>query len=72
MKFDNETGRTIENNARCRKNVTLDAHGHLFPWARFTASIRSANPSWQASIEQMRISGRLREDFRQVPLIADL
>lgn len=26
MKFNNETGRTIENDVRCRKDVTLDAH----------------------------------------------
>jgi hypothetical protein len=31
MKFDNETGRTIENTARCRKDVTMDAHDTLVP-----------------------------------------
>jgi hypothetical protein len=31
MKFDNETGRTIETTARCRKNVTMDAHGAPVP-----------------------------------------
>ncbi|HEY6618086.1 MAG TPA: hypothetical protein VIY68_00945 [Steroidobacteraceae bacterium] len=31
MKFDNATGRTIENTARCRKDVTLDAHGAPVP-----------------------------------------
>jgi hypothetical protein len=31
MKFDNETGRAIENTARCRKDVTLDAHGAPVP-----------------------------------------
>lgn len=31
MKFDNETGRTIENTARCRKDVTLDSHGAPVP-----------------------------------------
>lgn len=31
MKFDNETGRTIEHDARCRKAVTLDAHGVPVP-----------------------------------------
>jgi hypothetical protein len=31
MKFDNETGRTIENTARCRNDVTMDAHGAPVP-----------------------------------------
>ena len=31
MKFDNETGRTIENIARCRNDVTMDAHGAPVP-----------------------------------------
>ena len=31
MKFDNETGRTIQNTARCRNDVTMDAHGAPVP-----------------------------------------
>lgn len=31
LKFNNQTGRTVENNARCRKDVTLDAHGMPVP-----------------------------------------
>jgi hypothetical protein len=31
MKFNNETGRTIEHDARCQKDVALDAHGVPVP-----------------------------------------
>jgi hypothetical protein len=31
MKFNNETGRTVEHDTRCREDVTLDAHGVPVP-----------------------------------------
>ena len=31
MKFNNQTGRTVQSDARCRKDVTLDAHDMPVP-----------------------------------------
>jgi hypothetical protein len=31
LKFDNDTGRTIEDSKRCHSDVTLDAHGVPIP-----------------------------------------
>ena len=31
LKFNNQTGRTVQNDARCHKDVTLDAHDMPVP-----------------------------------------